>query len=41
MILPDHASTLDVTIMMVSHAGLEPYNPPHIIGIASITLLME
>jgi hypothetical protein len=39
--LPDHASTLDVTIMMVSQPGLEPYNPPHIIGTASITLLME
>ena len=38
---PDPAPTLDATIMMVSHAGLGPYNPHHIIGIAPVTLLTE
>ena len=35
---PDPTSTLGATITMVSHAGLGPYNPPHIIGTAPGTM---
>jgi hypothetical protein len=37
--LPDPASTMDMTTTVISHAGLGPYKPLHKLGTAPFTAI--